>query len=258
MKKGLLRIIAAGAVMAFGVMTSTVTAKCTEDGWYTGNETDMFLEDFYKDMAEQGIKFKGHEDYVDPKIAHPTESSKESQQKPLKSCDHVYESKVTKEPTCAEEGEMTYTCTLCGKYYKETIAATGEHSYSSEVTKNATCKEEGIVTYICGVCGDSYEDVIPLTDHEYVSKVTEKAQCTSDGVMTYTCSICGDTYTEDIPATGHGNLETFIDEPAGLFTKGRQITRCAVCGEVIETMDIPSKATDVFSKVGNFFKNLFA
>ena len=38
------------------------------------------------------------------------------------SCDHSYTSKVTKEPTTEEVGERTYTCTLCGYTYTETIA----------------------------------------------------------------------------------------------------------------------------------------
>jgi hypothetical protein len=74
----------------------------------------------------------------------------------------------------------------------------------------------------------------------------------------YICSVCDDSYTEDIPASGHGKLETVTEEPAGLFTKGKQVTRCTVCGEVIETTEISSKATDGFSWIGNFFKNLFA
>ena len=48
----------------------------------------------------------------DPKIAHPT-------QEPVKTCDHVYESKVTKEATCTEAGVMTYTCSVCQDSYTE-------------------------------------------------------------------------------------------------------------------------------------------
>lgn len=35
--------------------------------------------------------------------------------------EHSYTSKVTKEPTYSEEGERTYTCTVCGYSYTETI-----------------------------------------------------------------------------------------------------------------------------------------
>ena len=34
---------------------------------------------------------------------------------------HQYESEVTREPTDTEEGEMTYTCTICGDTYTESI-----------------------------------------------------------------------------------------------------------------------------------------
>ena len=36
---------------------------------------------------------------------------------------------VTKEPTCTEKGEKTYTCTVCDKTKKEEIAASG-HTFS--------------------------------------------------------------------------------------------------------------------------------
>lgn len=138
--------------------------------------------------------------------------------KASKTCDHDYDSLVTTEPTCVAEGIKTFTCTKCGKSYTESIPATGEHKYSSDVTKKATCKEEGVTTYTCETCWDSYEK-ISLTDHEYASVVTE--------------------------------------EPASLFTKGKQFTRCIVCGEVIEEIDIPSKASSGVSKIGIFFRNLF-
>ena len=94
--------------------------------------------------------------------------------------------------------------------------------------------------------------------HSYESTVAEDSTCTTPGIRVYICSVCDDSYTEDIPASGHGRLETVTEEPVGLFTKGKQITRCTDCGEVIETTEIPSKATDGFSRIGNFFKNLFA
>ena len=75
-------------------------------------------------------------------------------------CEHQYTFSVTKAATCASEGERTYTCTLCGDTYTETIAKTTTHAYSSEVTKEATVTETGIKTYTCSVCGDTYTEKI--------------------------------------------------------------------------------------------------
>jgi hypothetical protein len=44
-------------------------------------------------------------------------------------CSHSYTSKVTTEATCDKAGIKTFTCSLCGNSYTETIAATG-HSFS--------------------------------------------------------------------------------------------------------------------------------
>lgn len=149
---------------------------------------------------------------------------------------HNYVGTVTKEPTCTEAGEKTYTCD-CGDSYTETIDAKGHnykdgectdcgdkdpdhtHSYTESITKEPTCTEEGEKTYTCG-CGDSYTEEIPAKGHNYkdgicsecgekdpdhkhsyTESITKEPTCTEAGEKTYTCG-CGDSYTEVIPATG--------------------------------------------------------
>lgn len=132
---------------------------------------------------------------------------------------HDYKEEITKEPTCTEAGEKTYTCD-CGDSYTEEIPAKG-HNYKEEITKEPTCTEEGEKTYTCE-CGDSYTEKIPAkghhfedgicTDcgekdpdyhkHDYVEEITKEPTCTEEGEKTYTCE-CGDSYTEKIPMTDH-------------------------------------------------------
>ena len=45
-----------------------------------------------------------------------------------------------------------------------------EHSYTSEVTTQPTCTQEGVMTYTC-TCGDSYTEAIPTIAHTYVDGV---------------------------------------------------------------------------------------
>lgn len=136
---------------------------------------------------------------------------------------HQYTESITKEPTCTEEGEKTYTCD-CGDSYTEKIPATGhsyvdgkcehcgekdphhEHQYTETVTKEPTCTEEGEKTYTCD-CGDSYTEKIPATGHSYTETVTKEPTCTEQGEKTYTCENCGDSHTEKIPATGHSYVD---------------------------------------------------
>jgi hypothetical protein len=53
-------------------------------------------------------------------------------------------------------------CENCNKPYGTTIA----HNYKSEITKEATAKEEGEITYTCSVCGDTYTESIPVKEVE--------------------------------------------------------------------------------------------
>ena len=121
--------------------------------------------------------------------------------KELAALGHDYKATVTKQPTTAEEGIRTYTCTRCSSSYTESIAKLPDekhnHSYTGSITREATCTEAGVRTYTCS-CGDSYTENIPATGHSYVSKVTKAATTTEEGIMTYTCSKCGHSYTQPI------------------------------------------------------------
>ncbi len=60
-------------------------------------------------------------------------------------CEHTYESAVTEEPTCGQDGVTTYTCSACGDSYTEAIPATGEHVYDDDYDEE------------CNQCGDLRE-----------------------------------------------------------------------------------------------------
>ncbi|MBE6016178.1 MAG: SGNH/GDSL hydrolase family protein [Lachnospiraceae bacterium] len=49
---------------------------------------------------------------------------------------------------------------------EDAVIAKLGHSYESKVTKEATCADEGEITYTCERCRDSYTETIPRTDHE--------------------------------------------------------------------------------------------
>ena len=153
---------------------------------------------------------------------------------------HNYVGTITKEPTCTEAGEKTYTCD-CGDSYTEEIPAKGHHyingectecggkdpdyhthNYVETITREPTCTEAGERTYTCS-CGDSYTEEIPATGHHYADgtctgcgekdpnhvhsyteSITKEPTCVEAGEKTYTC-ICGDSYKETIPATGQHN-----------------------------------------------------
>ncbi|MCD8088454.1 MAG: hypothetical protein LUE22_07705, partial [Oscillospiraceae bacterium] len=154
-------------------------------------------------------------------------------------CDHVWDDgEVTTEATCTEDGEITYTCTLCGETKTETIEATG-HTAGEAVTENevaASCTEDGsydTVVY-CTVCGEEISretTTVAATGHSYEAVVTAPT-CTAGGYTTYTCTICGDSYVADeTEATGHTWNDGEVTTAATCTEEGVMTYTCTTCGE---------------------------
>ena len=137
---------------------------------------------------------------------------------------HSYTSKVTK-ATCTEDGAKTYTCSVCGDSYTETIKATG-HKYTSKVTKQATCTEDGAKTYSCSVCGDTYTEAIKATGHKYVDKVV-KPTYDAQGYTLHTCSVCGDSYKDTYTAklTRKSIAKAAVSGLSSKYYTGKAITQ---------------------------------
>ena len=114
---------------------------------------------------------------------------------------------VTKEPTCTQPGEKTYTCRYIddGNHYKE----------YGEGTKT---------------------EQIDALGHEWSEwTVTKEADCTNDGSKTRTCSRCKEVETVVIEKTGHQNTEVsgktqdysgdiYCKDCGALVEKGHEIT----------------------------------
>ena len=139
--------------------------------------------------------------------------------------------KVTKQPTEAETGVKTFTCTRCGETKTETIPKLAhEHSYKAVVTA-PTCTEKGYTTHTCA-CGDSYVDT--YTDalgHAWDNgKVTKQPTETKTGTKTFTCTRCGETKTEIIPKFTHEHSYKAVVTAPTCTEKGYTTHTCA-CGD---------------------------
>ena len=139
--------------------------------------------------------------------------------------------KVTKQPTEAETGVKTFTCTRCGETKTETIPKLAhEHSYVAVVTA-PTCTEKGYTTHTCA-CGDSYVDT--YTDalgHAWDNgKVTKQPTETETGTKTFTCTRCGETKTEIIPKLTHEHSYKAVVTAPTCTEKGYTTYTCA-CGD---------------------------
>ena len=125
----------------------------------------------------------------EPDSTEPEESDSESSEPDSTEPEHDYKATVTK-PTCYSVGYTTYTCTICGDWYKADETGMVAHTYEAQVVK-PTCEKGGYTTYLCAVCGDDYEtDVVGALGHNWVPATTESPK---------TCTACGKTEGEKLP-----------------------------------------------------------
>ena len=154
---------------------------------------------------------------------------------------------VTMEPTCEKEGVKTYTCTVCGDSYTESIAKVA-HKTELKNAKEATCTETGATgDEVCTVCGATIKasEVIPAKGHKTETNGYVAPTCTESGwTGTGVCTVCGETVSEntEIPALGH-TPEAVAGKDATCTESGlTDGSKCAVCGTVLtEQKVIPPK-----------------
>ena len=158
--------------------------------------------------------------------------------------------KVTTKATCTEEGEKTFTCSICGDKKTEKVSATGHQHTEIRNKKEATCKETGYSgdTW-CKDCGKkilSGQTIAKTENHSWdAGKVTTKATCTEEGEKTFTCSICGDEKTEKVSATGHQHTEIRNKKEATCKETGYSgDTWCKDCGKKILSGQAIAKTED--------------
>ena len=146
---------------------------------------------------------------------------------------HDYKVDAIKSEACANDGSITYRCTVCNFHRTEdTTYATG-HSFSSAWTldKAPTCAEQGSQSRHCTKC-DKKTDVIyvsPTGNHTYTAwKTTKNPDCTKPGEQRCSCTVCGKVLTRELDPLGHKYVDTVVD--ATYDAKGYTLHKCSVCG----------------------------
>ena len=153
--------------------------------------------------------------------------------------DHSWnQGEITKEPTCKEEGEKTFTCSICGNIKTEKVSTADHQHMEIRNQKNPTCKEAGYSgdTYCadCGVKIFSGQTIAKTKNHNWDGGViTTEPTCTERGEKTFTCTICGNTNTKKVNATGHRyGAYKVVKEPTNK-RKGLKSKTCSVCGKIV-------------------------
>lgn len=156
--------------------------------------------------------------------------------------------RVIKEPSCKEEGEILYTCSVCKGTKVEALAKTDNHQWREWTTiTKPTCSTEGKESRTCTICGTTEERAIPTIPHTVVKEADKAATCTENGYKGREyCSVCNTTIKERtiIPATGHqwGEWHTALAKTC--TTDGKEVRECSKCSK-IEERTIPATGHDV-------------
>ncbi len=182
------------------------------------------------------------------------ELSRETIETPITDHEHQFDGAVTKEPTCKEEGITTYTCSLCGESYTETLPVV-DHTDANNDGLCDMCKEKMTGDNHCKYCGKIHKgfggfftkiihnilyffsNLFGKKDkhtHNYKAVVTEPT-CTQGGYTTYTCSSCGDSYTDNrVSALGHMFGDWIVNAEPTCETEGLRYHICTRCGEEVQ------------------------
>ena len=156
--------------------------------------------------------------------------------------------RVIKEPSCKEEGEILYTCSVCKGTKVEALAKTDNHQWGEWTTiTKPTCSTKGKEVRECSKCSKTEERAIPTIPHTVVKEADKAATCTENGYegREY-CSVCNTTIKERtiIPATGHqwGAWRTTLAKTC--TTDGKEVRECSKCSKT-EERTIPATGHDV-------------
>ena len=137
--------------------------------------------------------------------------------------------------TCTQAGYTTHTCTLCGYSYTDgAVTPTGHIHSGSWAHVTGTDGADSHHTGACSICGAQIDNGCSFTD------TLTPPTCTQAGYTTHTCTLCGYTYADSASAaTGHTPGEWETVKAATNKSKGLKAHRCAVCGEVLQSLEIP-------------------
>lgn len=108
-------------------------------------------------------------------------------------CDHDFVVVESKETSCDEKenGWIKYKCSKCRLKKVEETEPT--HTFAEwKVTKEPTCIEEGIQERVCSVCGKSETKTVAKVDHKFVEGEVILADVQNGKMYKKTkCSVCG-------------------------------------------------------------------
>ena len=157
--------------------------------------------------------------------------------------------KIVKDPTCTENGIITYIANFKNNAFKsQTKIVDGKKATGHKVVvdqgKKATCTEDGLTEgKHCSVCKEviKKQEVIPATGHKVVVDQAKEATCAENGLTEGShCSVCNEVIKkqEVIPATGHKEVLDSAKEATCTNTGLTEGIHCSICNKIIKKQEI--------------------
>ncbi len=140
---------------------------------------------------------------------------------------------VTKNATCADEGELSTYCSVCDELISTQAIAKvahtdgGEHIDALEATCDTPGHEAG---FKCSVCGEEVVKTTPALGHLFtITVLPTKATCTSRGnTGGETCSRCGYSTAQTIEKLAHDEIVNVVKQ-ATCSSEGYANIKCSNC-----------------------------
>jgi len=114
--------------------------------------------------------------------------------------------RISREPSCTEEGIRIQNCRICNQeLLREAIPVIAHNANGNWIViENPACTEEGIRIQNCRFCGlEAIREAVPIIDHSANGEwlVIKEPLCNESGLHIQYCTVCkGEALVEEMPA----------------------------------------------------------
>lgn len=147
---------------------------------------------------------------------------------------HNFVGKVIKEPTCTEDGLMTYTCQddKCDAFYNELIPNKGGHKWSDwAVTDPGDCQHKIEQERICSVCDEVETRHTEFGAHPWGAwTLFKQGDCINKTIEKRICPLCDAEETRETEYGNHSWGEWKLLQKGDCKNKAVEVRVCSICG----------------------------
>ena len=102
---------------------------------------------------------------------------------------------------------------------------------------------------------EGWFNVVPCDPHSYEETERVESTCVVAGHITYTCKNCGRTYDEPLELADHTPGEWIVEKAPTAGAPGLEVRRCTVCGEILDSREIPALGFITKVSANNYVKS---